>query len=311
MYRSRFFALLLVFLCPRIASAQAALPNDPSPQSARQALLEMFFSGTPYQFFSHLPKHAQQLMKRDGTILPLQALSLPLTQLQTQEGKLDTFDNGPILLRSENSYSHRTIEVEVESESDGFYEDQLQLSLHLYRGGKPEPLPFVPAATFTMKLESGIWRLDDIAVNLRIPLGDREFLDSLIPGGGSPHVEEQEAIALSHLRTLATAQVSYAATFPELGFACSLAYLGGAGVDEPTSTSAELIDSGLSSGNLDGYLFSIEDCTGSPVDHFSISAITENPQTGLRTFCSDESAVIRFSEDSSAPRCLSDGEPVP
>ena len=310
MYR-RYFLTLLLALLARNAPAQAAFHDAPPPQSARQALLEMFFSRTPFQFLSHLPKHAQQLMKRNPTILPLQAFSQPLTQLQEQAGKLDAFDSGPILLRSENTYSHRTIEVAVESESDGFDEDQLQLSLHLYRGGKPEPLPFVPAATFTMKLEGGIWRLDDIAVNFRVPLGDQEFLDSLIPDRRSARAEELEVVALNHLRTLNTAQVSYAATFPELGFACSLAYLGGGGVDEPTSTSAALIDSRLSTGNVDGYVFSIEECTGNPVDHFSISAVPENPQPGLRTFCSDESAEIRLSEDGGAPGCLSEGEPVP
>ena len=309
MYRRYCLTLLLVLL-PRIASAQASPHNDPPPQSARQALLEMVFARYPGQFFRHLPQHAQQLMKRNATILPLRAFSQPLMELQVQEGKLETFDSGPVLLRSESSYSHRTIEVSVDSETDGLDEDQLQLSLHLYRSGKPEPLPFVPTATLTMKSEGGTWRLDDISVNLRLPLGDEAFLDSLTSDRRPPHVEELEEAALSHLRTVNTAQVSYAAMFPELGYACSISYLGGTGEDEPASISARLIDPGLSSGNLDGYLFSIEDCSGSPVDHFSLSALPESPQSGLRTFCSNETAVIRFSDDGTAA-CLNSGEAVP
>jgi type IV pilus assembly protein PilA len=113
------------------------------------------------------------------------------------------------------------------------------------------------------------------------------------------------------VRTLATAQVSYAASFPELGFACSISDLGGAGEDEPTANSAGLIEARLSSGTLDGYVFSIEGCSGSPVDHFSISAVPDSPQSGLRAFCTDESAVIRFSDDGDGSACLSSGEPLP
>jgi type IV pilus assembly protein PilA len=313
MCRRYSLTLLMVLSIPRIVSAQtpACIHNDSPPQSARQALLEMAFARNPAQFFRHLPKHAQKLVRANSNILPLQAFSQALTPLQLQEGKLETFDNGPVLLRSENTYSHRTIEVSVESETNGLDEDQLQLSLHLNGSGKPEPLPFIPTAAFTMKSEGGTWRLDDIAIEFRVPLGNDEFLDSLTRDRRPPQVEEFEATAVGHVRTLNTAQVSYAATYPDLGFACSIAYLGGTGVEEPTSGSAGLIDSGLSSGSLDGYTFSIESCSGSPVDHFSVTAVPDNPQSGLRTFCSDESAVIRFSEDGDADNCLSAGEPLP
>ena len=270
----------------------------------------MVFASDPAQFFRHLPKHAQKLMKADANILPLQDFTQAVTQLRWPGRTLETFETGPILLRSEDSYSRRSVEVSIDSETDGLDQDQLQLSLRLYRSGKPEPLPFVPTATFTMKSERGIWHLDEVAVNLRVPLGDEAFLDSLISARRPPQVEEFEAAAVSRLRTLNTAEVSYAGAFPELGFACSIAYLGGTGVEEPTSGSAGLIDSALSSGTLDGYTFSIENCSGNPVDHFSISAVPDNPQIGLRAFCSDESAAIHFSEDGKAATCLSDGEPL-
>jgi len=307
------FALLMFLSVSRITSAQipADIPNNAAPQSARQTLLEMIFAVEPSQFFSHLPKHAQPLMKADVNILPLEDFSQAVTQLRSPGRKLETFETGPILLRSEDPYSRRTVEVSVESKTDGIDEDQLQLSLRLYRNGKPEPLPFVPAATFTMKIERGIWCLDDVALNLHVPLGDDAFLDSLHPDRRPPEVEEFETVALNHLRMVNTAEVSYASTFPELGFACSMTYLGGADVDEPTSSSAGLLDAGLSSGTLDGYTFSIENCSGNPVDHYSVSAVPDNPQMGLRAFCSDESAAIRFSEDGKAATCLTEGEPPP
>lgn len=306
-------ALLMFLSVSRITSAQlpVAIPSNAAPQSARQALLEMVFAVEPSQFFSHLPKHAQQLMKADVNILPLQDFWQAVTQLRWPGRKLETFETGLILLRSEEPYSRRTVEVSVESETDGVDEDQLQLSLRLYRNGKLEPLPFVPAATFTMKSERGKWCLDDVALNLHVPLGDDAFLDRLTPDRHPPEVEELETSALNHLRMVNTAEVSYAATFPDLGFACSMAYMGGAGVEEPTSGSAGLLDASLSSGTLDGYTFSIDNCSGNPVDHFSVSAVPDNPQIGLRAFCSDENAAIRFSEDGKAATCLTEGEPLP
>lgn len=309
--RSRYLlTLLFVLAIPPIADAQAPTLQSQTPrQSARQALLEMMFALDPAPFLAHLPEHAKKLLQADINILPLQEISQVVGPLQWPGRKLETFDTGPVLLRSEDSYSHQVIEVSVESETDGFDEDQLQLSLHLYRGGKPHPLPIVPTAVVTMKSEKDIWRLDDIAVNVRLPLGDREFLDSLTPHRRPSQLEELEATALNHLRTLNTAEVSYAAVFPELGFACSIGDLGGNG--EPTANSAGLIDSELSTGMLDGYIFSIEVCSGNPVNAFSITAVPEDRQSGSRAFCSDESAVIRFSEDGSGNTCLSAGEPVP
>jgi len=308
---SRYLLTLpFVLVLLQLALAQTpTLPNQVAQQSARQALLEMVLARYPAPFFAHLPEAAKKLAKADVTILPLQEISQAVGSLQWPGKALETFDTGPVLLRSEDSFSHQLIEVSVESESDGLDEDQLQLSLHLYRDGKPHPLPFIPAAVVTMKFEKDVWRLDDIAVNLRLPLGDQEFLDGLTPDRRPSKVEERETTALNHLRTLSTVEVSYAALFPEQGFACALAELGGH--DEPTPSAAGLIDAELASGQLDGYFFSIEVCSGSPVNAYSITAVPENRQTGLRAFCSDESGTIRFSEDGNGNTCLNEGELAP
>jgi hypothetical protein len=302
--------LLFALVFQPLALAQTpTLANQAAQQSARQALLEMVLTRYPAPFFAHLPEAAKKLAKADVTILPLQEISQAVDSLQWPGRTLETFDTGPILLRSKDSYSHKLMEVSVESESDGLDEDQLQLSLHVYREGKPHPLAFIPTAAVTMKLENDVWRLDDIAVSLRLPLGDQEFLDSLTPDRRPSEVAELEATALNHLRTLNTVEGSYAALSPEHGFACTLAELGGH--DEPNPSAAGLIDSELASGRLDGYIFSIEVCSGTPVNAFSITAVPENRQTGLRAFCSDESGTIRFSEDGNGYTCLNEGEPVP
>jgi len=38
--------------------------------------------------------------------------------------------------------------------------------------------------------------------------------------------------------------------------------------------------------------------------------VPADPNSGTRAFCSDESAVIRFSTDSKADSCLSIGKPL-
>src|SRR5262249_45611872 len=167
--------LLFVLVLLQLALAQTpTLPNQAAQQSARQALLEMVLARYPAPFFAHLPEAAKKLAKADLTILPCHEISKSAGSMQWPGKPLKKFDTGPVLLRSEDSFSHQLIEVSVKSESDGLDEDQLQLSLHLYRDGKPHLLPFIPAAVVTMKFEKDVWRLDDIAVNLRLPLVDQE-----------------------------------------------------------------------------------------------------------------------------------------
>lgn len=205
----------------------------------------------------------------------------------------------------------RSIEVSVESEIDGLDEDELQIGLHIFRAGQPQTLPFLPTITCTMKSESGIWRLDDIAVTLRVPLADPAFLKSLADRLGALHNAAAESTALQGLRSITTAEVTYASMFEDRGFTCSLSDLGGNGENEPHPSAAMLINSELASGNMSGYALSLVDCSDSPVDHFRSVMVSENAENGLRAFCFDESGIIRYSDDGQASTCLSGGEPLP
>ena len=101
---------------------------------------------------------------------------------------------------------------------------------------------------------------------------------------------------MAAVRTFNTAEVSYAATFPAHGFTCTLSDLGGMGSGGGmTEHQAMLIDPRLASGKKNGYVFSLSGCDGTPSARYSIAAEPANPAAGTRAFCSDESAVIRFS----------------
>src|ERR1051326_7940095 len=80
-----------------------------------------------------------------------------------------------------------------------------------------------------------------------------------IPNLLRSRIAANEASAVGSIRTLNTAEVTYASTYPNLGFTCTLAALGPAG-SVATSASAGLVDSVLGSGVKSGYSFVLTGC---------------------------------------------------
>ena len=96
----------------------------------------------------------------------------------------------------------------------------------------------------------------------------------------------QEASAISSLRTLATAQITYSATQGNGQFT-DLGTLNGAG----------LIDEALAAGLKDGYQFTL----GGDADDFSFNANPTGPNSAMmRWFYVDTSCVIRFENGTAA-----------
>ncbi len=105
-----------------------------------------------------------------------------------------------------------------------------------------------------------------------------------------------ESSAVGSTRTINTAEVTYNATYPTVGFTATLASLGTA--SPCSSAGACLIDSVLASGTKSGYGFSMTtgSTTGTPQPSYNILAAPSIPgQTGQRYFCSFEDAVVRYS----------------
>jgi prepilin-type N-terminal cleavage/methylation domain-containing protein len=104
-----------------------------------------------------------------------------------------------------------------------------------------------------------------------------------------------EASAVASIRTINTGMVTYNSTYPTVGFAASLTVLGGVTPCTPSSTTACLIDSVLAAGTKSGYLFTAAPGTVAvPQSTYYARGIpvTLN-QTGIRSFCSFEDAVVR------------------
>ena len=109
-----------------------------------------------------------------------------------------------------------------------------------------------------------------------------------------------EASAVGSIRTINTAQVTYAATYPAIGYT-NLAALGGAaGACNPGPLTACIVDPALSQApnTKSGFTFASVAVVPAAGPNIAFTA-TGNPQTfgttGMRNFFSDQSFVIRYS----------------
>ena len=112
-------------------------------------------------------------------------------------------------------------------------------------------------------------------------------------------ISANESSAVGSIRTINTSEVSYATTYGT-GYAPALANLGGVTPCTASAATACLIDPFLSAGTKSGYSFQGVPNTGAgtALSPFTGVEVTANPlnvgTTGQRSFCSDQSGVIRF-----------------
>jgi type IV pilus assembly protein PilA len=107
-----------------------------------------------------------------------------------------------------------------------------------------------------------------------------------------------EASAVGSVRTINTSEVTYSATWG-VGYAAALSNLGGAVGCAASSTTACLIDPVLSTGTKSGYTFAaVGNGAVAPSTVLNGYEVNATPQTvgttGQRSFCSDQSGVIRY-----------------
>ncbi len=133
-----------------------------------------------------------------------------------------------------------------------------------------------------------------------------------IPNLLRSRIAANEASAVGSLRTLNTAEITYNITYPNIGFACTLAAMApAASGTSPSSSAAGLIDANLASGTKSGYTFTLNSCSGTPASGYQILAAPVTPgTTGQRYFCSDTSGVIQFSASTAITTCGSSTTPI-
>jgi len=115
-----------------------------------------------------------------------------------------------------------------------------------------------------------------------------------IPNLLRARMASNESSAVASIRTINTGMVTYNSTYPTIGYAAALTNLGGVAPCTPSSTTACLIDSVLAAGTKSGYTFAATGAGGPPAIQYYATAVPITPnQTGIRSFCSFEDAVVR------------------
>ncbi len=334
MLRTSSLRILLVALI--FVSAHAL----PMPQTARQALIEMFFSKAAGSFEKHLPEATVTAMHQaapGSTVSMIAGFSALSTQMQSH-GQFQSFEAGPILFTAEDPQAKSKLEVLVVRDDLRGEADEIEVSFKAYKDGESQTGGIIPRLIFAMQQEKGIWRLHDITLSVGVSLTDPTFLKALTtpikptitttssssgplssstplssnaPASFGAFSGNNEASATAGIRAINTAEVTYAAMYPAHGFACSLADLGGmGGGGSPDEHHAMLLDPRLSNGRKNGYVFQILNCNGAPASTYSVTAAPAGPSSGTRVFCSDQSAVVRSSPDGNPTSCLRTGQPV-
>jgi len=300
-------SILLLALAGNLSlSAQSVTP--PPPQSARQALLEMFFGKGENDFQKHLPEDARQTLIHKGetpetsTILRISTIG---RQMTGQSQHFEIFETGPVLLSGVVN-EHEKFEINVDRDSLIGEADEIELSVHYYKDAQLQALPVVPDLIFTLKQEKEIWRLTEITAAAHIPLTDPDYLKGL----RKQQDEETESQAKNRIAAIAGAEAGYMGRHPELGFSCSLSTLF---APEPGANPGEngaVYDPGQGNSEWYGYQFTLGGCEGTPPTKFRITAIPADPDEGLKTFCSDESGTVKFLAAGKTSNCFSRGKPV-
>jgi type IV pilus assembly protein PilA len=129
-----------------------------------------------------------------------------------------------------------------------------------------------------------------------------------IPNLLRARIAANESAAASGIRTINTAEVSYNSTYPTVGYSAQLQDLGDTAnqcpATPPTTTNACLLDNVMAQdGNpagsgKGGYNYLYTATAGTAAGTFSGYQVSADPvtpgQTGVRSFCSFEDAVVRY-----------------
>jgi type IV pilus assembly protein PilA len=118
-----------------------------------------------------------------------------------------------------------------------------------------------------------------------------------IPSLITVKINANETSAVASIRAIQTAQASYQTSYPAVGYAASLAVLGGPDSCSPSPETACLLDEVLTSGMKAGFNFAVRSANpanGSNTTYVAGAAPAAYNRTGVRRFCSSEKSVIRW-----------------
>jgi len=293
----------IALLAAVTASLPAAGQNaSTEPQTARQALIEMFTGKGENDFTKHLPSAVLAALVRKGetpdTSLLFRVSGAVRGGLTTPGEKIETFDTGPNILVTEDDNSHERIEVAIEHDSLSAEDDEIELSVHLYKNGEPEALPVIPRLIFTLKQEKEIWRVTEVTVAAHVPLEDPDYLKGL----RKQQDEMNESAAQGRVNMIAQAESNYAASHRDTGYVCSFQELYQNAEGQPNT------DASPANYESNGYRFSLTGCTGKPATKYRLKAVPVDADADVKSFCVDESGALKSIPAVDSSKCFTQGQ---
>jgi len=307
------FCAISAFMSAGISEAQMHTQiAPPPPQTPRQALIETFFGDKPDHLERHLTEAATKAFKKlDGGGSKSFLMEIAGLGMQMKAGAGQGFqimETGPILLSAEEPGGRQKFEILVEHDELVGDEDQIELSLRMYEFGQQQSMPVLPRLTFAMKSEADIWRVNEINLSARMPLGDEDFLKDLVKNLQDKQQHQNETMTQFALQSIVRAENSYHASHADGAYLCSLSELAKVEVGDEAGGEQRkyrVINDELGAGNQNGYVFALSGCDAG---HFKAVAQPSTSAAGKRAFCVDENGRAKYSKDGKATTCLMRGE---
>jgi hypothetical protein len=301
-------AFLLVISPSPFLFSQTQAPAPP-PQTPRQALIEMI-NGGQEGAMKHLTLEMQKSLKGNGEFAAFD-------QLKAKSSDIQVFETGPVLLAANDSKNHESFEVHVDSDDLSGDTDNIDISFHRFRDGAETDVPYATMLsrfTVGMKKQENVWRLNEISINIKVPVGDPKLLEKfgngIGPGmmgakigGGSDGKPEKprEMSPREAVQMLGMTESMFARMHPEIGFTCTLSDLA-----KPNMLN---LDPRIFSGEpYRGYKFSLSGCQDKPSGSFHLIAEPVLPAPKAKAFCTDATNNVRSSDDGSGSSCLASGK---
>lgn len=170
--------LLVVSASTFLLVAQTQAPAAP-PQTPRQALIEMI-SGGQEGAMKHLTVEMQKSLKGNGEFAAFD-------QIKAASSEFQVFETGPVLLAADDPKNHGKFEVHVDSDDLSGDTDNIDISFHQFRDGVETDVPYAALLsrfTVGLKQQQNVWRLNEISINIKVPVGDPKLLEKF--GNGMP-----------------------------------------------------------------------------------------------------------------------------
>ena len=315
-------ALAFFAIIPALNTQQ---PQSKRPQTAREALIEMFTGKVDLS--KHLTVEVQKEFQNKSSSGFAFTPGAMLSGFRSQTGsRIKTFEVGPILFSSLDPRTHERTEVHVDNDDLNADEDTLQLSIHQFRDEKEiaTAFQFISQISVGMKKQENIWRLNEIGVVAKVPVGDpalfRQLNEEMKASGTD--VAVSGGVAMDSYSALSPAEASqapkldipatislvslqeqiYAGQHPERGFSCSLPEL------LADANQSFGLDPQVKTGIWNGYRINISGCQDIPSGSYQITAEPLSPSAGNKAFCTDATHNIRVSDDGRGTTCLTAGK---